>query len=420
MENEIFDLVVIGGGAAGYFGAIITAERNPELKILILEKTTKVLAKVKVSGGGRCNVTHNCFNPFQLADHYPRGEKVLKSLFKSFHAEDMVKWLRGKGVELKAEGDGRMFPVTDDSQTIIECFVKESSLLGIRSILGVEVNGISVAGGALRVLTSDHVEYTGRNVLVATGGSAKKESYHWLEALGHKVARPIPSLFTFNDSQKYFVELMGVSVPSAEVKVIGTKFSQRGPILITHWGLSGPAVIKLSAWAAVALNERNYEFTVHVNWTTVQKEDEMRATLIKLREATPKQKVFSNPLFGLPVRLWEKLCAISEIEPSKLWGECPNKNINKLVENLYRSEFIIRGKTTFKEEFVTCGGIELGEVDLRSMESKKVRNLYFAGEVLNLDGETGGFNFQAAWTTAFVAATAIAKKAPAGVNQQEP
>ena len=402
-----FDLVVIGGGAAGFFGAIQAAERKPGLKVLILEKTTKLLTKVKVSGGGRCNVTHYNFNPFELARHYPRGEKALKSLFKSFQAEDTVRWFESKGVTLKAEEDGRMFPITDDSQTIIDCLMQQAHSRNIRLELGTPVLSVKKQDNIFVVETSQGL-FEADKVLIAAGGNAQAQAYQWIADIGHTIIKPIPSLFTFNESEKKFIDLMGVSVPRAEVKIAGTKFVQQGPLLITHWGLSGPAVIKLSAWAAEYLNGIQYTFQALVSWIGPMKEMEFMEGLQEHKKQRGKQKVVTNPLFGLPQRLWQKLCELSEIEETKIWAEVPQKNMNKLMENMIRCPFQIKGKTTFKEEFVTCGGVDLKEIDLETLQSKLVPGLFFAGEVLHIDGETGGFNFQAAWTTAYVAARTIA------------
>jgi predicted Rossmann fold flavoprotein len=402
-----FDLVVIGGGAAGFFGAIQAAERKPGLKVLILEKTTKLLTKVKVSGGGRCNVTHNNFNPFELARHYPRGEKALKNLFKSFQAEDTVRWFESKGVTLKAEEDGRMFPITDDSQTIIDCLMEQAHSRKIRLELGAPVSSVKKHDNIFVVETSQGV-FEADKVLIAAGGNAQAQAYQWIADTGHTIIKPIPSLFTFNEGEKKFKDLMGISVPRAEVKIAGTKFVQEGPLLITHWGLSGPAVIKLSAWAAEYLNGIQYTFQALVSWIGPMKEMGFMEGLQEHKKQRGKQKVTTNPLFGLPQRLWQKLCELSEIEETKIWAEVPQKNMNKLMENTIRCPFQIKGKTTFKEEFVTCGGVDLKEVDLETLQSKLVPGLFFAGEVLHIDGETGGFNFQAAWTTAYVAARTIA------------
>lgn len=403
-----YDLIVIGGGAAGFFGAINAAEKSKGLRVLLLEKTNKLLSKVKVSGGGRCNVTHHCFSPALLSHHYPRGQRPLKNMFHQFQASDTIAWFENRGVKLKAEDDGRMFPVTDSSQTIIDCFLNEAEQLKIEIQTSCEVTTIEKTADYF-ALTANDKRYHGAALLIAAGGYHKKEGYEWLADLGHEIVRPIPSLFTFNDSEKEFTSLMGVAVPEAEVRIAGSKFSQRGSLLITHWGLSGPAVIKLSAWAAEELFKQNYTFTALVNWTGVP-ETEVRHSLMKLKTDNSKKQITTSPLFNLPKRLWEHLCAKAAIEEKKIWADVPNKSINKLIELLFACPFHIRGKTTFKEEFVTCGGISLADIDLKTMESKKTPGLYFAGEVLNIDGETGGFNFQAAWTTSYLAATAISEK----------
>lgn len=404
------DLIVIGGGAAGFFGAIQAAEMKPGLKILILEKSSKLLTKVRVSGGGRCNVTHQCLNPFDLSRHYPRGQKALKNLFPTFHAGHMIEWLQAKGVVLKTEADGRMFPITDSSETIIECFLKQTEKQGIEILKNKTVIAVENDGRILKVFCADGAAFESSKILIATGGNSSRASYDFIHRLGHAILGPIPSLFTFNDSQKTFRDLMGISVPQAELKIAGTKFFQRGPLLITHWGLSGPATIKLSAWAAEFLNEVKYEFTVLVNWAGIIGEEALRVELEGIKKSKKKQKVVTNPLYQIPQRLWSRLCEISEVDEGKCWSEVSQRTTNKLVESLIRCPVNIRGKTTFKEEFVTCGGVDLKEVKLETMESKIARNIYFAGEVLNIDGETGGFNFQSAWTTAFIAARAITNR----------
>ncbi len=405
-----FDLIVIGGGAAGFYGAIQSAELNPDLSILILEKSNKLLSKVKVSGGGRCNVTQHCFDAAQLAKHYPRGEKPLKNLFKKYQAQNVVDWFASKRIALKAEEDGRMFPTTDSSQTIIDCFLNEAVKHKIKIELETAVLGITPQQDHLQVQCNTGKVYIAKKVLLATGGNPNLQFYQWIQNLGHQIMPPIPSLFTFNDSQKHFKDLMGIAVPDAEVKIASTKFSHSGPVLITHWGLSGPAVIKLSAWAAEYLHQVNYQFTALVSWIGNVKEDILREELIDHKAKHGKQKVYNNPLFALPNRLWQLLCSLAEIDEQKIWAELPQKNINKLIEGLIRSSFQIKGKTTFKEEFVTCGGVALSDIDLETMESKKIKNLFFAGEVLNIDGETGGYNFQAAWTTSYIAAKKISQR----------
>jgi predicted Rossmann fold flavoprotein len=407
VEKNQFDLIVIGGGAAGFFGAVQAAEMKKGLRILILEKSTKLLAKVKVSGGGRCNVTHECFDPIQLARHYPRGKKPLSTVFKVYQARETVAWFESRGVKLKAEDDGRMFPSTDNSQTIIDCLLAETHKHKIRIEMTEEVEKIERSERKFAIASRSGKQFSTKSILIATGGSPKKESYSWIENLGHTIVPPIPSLFTFNDSGNDFKDLMGVSVPNGQVRIEGTKLSQVGPVLITHWGLSGPGVIKLSAWAAEHLFQVNYVFTALVSWIGDVKEEEIRAMLVEHKSTKVKQKVTSNPLFGLPQRLWTRLCELCEINDEKIWSELPQKNLNKLIELLIRTPFKIRGKTTFKEEFVTCGGVDLTEIDLDTMESKVIPGIYFAGEVLNIDGETGGFNFQSAWSTGYLAARGI-------------
>lgn len=405
-----FDLIVIGGGAAGFFGAIQTAEMKPNANILILEKSNKILSKVRISGGGRCNVTHQCFNPNVLAHHYPRGEKSLKKAFKYFHAEHTVNWFNSKGIVLKAEGDGRMFPISDSSETIIECFVNLATAHKIKIELVKTVCKIQSLVEGLEIFCNGGVSFKTKCILITSGGNPNKQFYDFISQLGHTIKPPIPSLFTFNDGEKKFSDLMGVSVADASIKITGTKFFEQGPILITHWGLSGPCVIKLSAWAAEYLHQVRYEFSVIVNWLGDMKEDDVRAQLMQLRATRAKQKVVSSTVFSLPLRLVQRFYFLSEINESKTWGELSHRNINKLLECLIRCPFQIKGKTTFKEEFVTCGGVELNEVNMETMESKIAPNVFFAGEVLNIDGETGGFNFQNAWTTAFLAAKTITQR----------
>lgn len=400
-------VAVIGGGAAGFFFAINAAEQNPNIRITIYEKTTKLLQKVKVSGGGRCNVTHHCFTSYKLAENYPRGQKVLKEIFKQFQAKDVVDWFEKRGVQLKTEEDGRMFPVSDTSQTIVDCFLKEAQKLNIDIKISSHIKAIHKSEKCFLLYFSDGIVVEADRVVVATGGQMNIESYSFLSELGLNLIAPIPSLFTFNDSSKKFVALSGVSVQEATVKIAGTKFEETAPLLITHWGLSGPAVIRLSAWAAEYLHQKQYNFTVLVNWAALKSENEVVGLLQAYKKMHPQKKIVSNPVLGLPTRLWQQICDVSEIQSDKKWIDISLHQLNKLVENLYRCPFDIRGKTTFKEEFVTCGGVDLAEIDVTTMESKKVQGLYFAGEVLNIDGITGGFNFQAAWSTAWLAASAM-------------
>lgn len=404
----VYDLIVVGGGAAGFFAAVEAATQNPTLKIVILEKSTKLLSKVKISGGGRCNVTHHCFEPTPLSKHYPRGQKEFKQLFRIFQASDTVTWFEQRGVHLITEEDGRMFPITESSQTIIDCFLREAEKFGIEIQMTSEVVRAEKKEGTFSVHCMSGKVFTSTKLLIAMGGPPKENSYQWIKSLGHTVISPVPSLFTFNDSLKEFTDLMGVAVQDAEVKIAGTNLSSRGPVLITHWGLSGPAVIRLSSWAALQLHEVHYQFIALVNWTGDQTEESVRNLFREKNKREGRKRIYSHSLFKLPQRLWEKICDKAAVSEKMTWAEAPAKSINRLLEFLIRCPFNILGKTTFKEEFVTCGGVDLKEVELTTMESKKVPGLYFVGEVLNVDGETGGFNFQAAWTTAFVAAKAIA------------
>lgn len=406
-KQERVDLIVVGGGAAGFYGAIQAAEALPDIRVIILEKSNKVLSKVKISGGGRCNVTHNCPDPIALSHHYPRGEKFLKKLFRVYNTTHVRQWFEDHGVSLKTEEDGRMFPVTDDSGTIIACLMRCALEAGVSIKMGEGVTSIQASHKGYEVRCASGNSFSSKKVLITTGGNSSPRFYDWLSDLSHRIVPPVPSLFTFNDSGKQFADLMGVSVPHAEVRIAGTNLSQTGPLLITHWGLSGPAVIRLSAWAATRLHQLGYQFTALVSWIGPAKEDDVRSFLAEQQQARRKQKVSTSPLYGLPQRLWQRLCQVAVIEEGRVWSELPKKNLNRLLENLIRCPFQIRGKTTFKDEFVTCGGVDLAEVDSATMESRRMPGIFFAGEVLDIDGETGGFNFQAAWTTSFMAAQAI-------------
>ncbi|GEO06929.1 carbon dioxide concentrating mechanism protein CcmK [Adhaeribacter aerolatus] len=411
MPEKNKSIAIIGGGAAGFFAAITCAQQNPGLSVYLFEKTSKLLAKVKVSGGGRCNVTHHCFNPHQLIQYYPRGGKFLKTGFKKFGAEDTVNWFRERGVILKTEGDGRMFPVTDDSATIVNCLLNEAQKAGVKINTNTAVEEIipvenGLAGFRLRL--SGGQELAVNKVLVSTGGNPKPESYAWLKKLGHTILDPVPSLFTFNVPDSPLKELQGISVGQAKVKIAGHHLENEGPFLFTHWGFSGPAVLKLSAWSARTLHQLNYQFQVLINLAPAYSEDALRLQLADYRKQYPKRIVSGHPLFNLPQRLWKALTELAAIPEKVIWAELPAKNQNKLVEQLLRAPFQVKGKTTFKEEFVTCGGVDLNEIKPETMESKVLPNLYFAGEVMDIDGVTGGFNFQAAWTTGYLAGQAMA------------
>lgn len=411
-------VVVLGGGAAGFFGAIACAEADPDSQVLLLEKTGKVLGKVRVSGGGRCNVTHACETAAQLVAHYPRGSKQLKAAFQRFGVADTVAWFARRGVALKTEADGRMFPVTDSSETIARALEEAARQARVRVVLNTAAEAIEPlpTGGFRLRLSGTGIPGLGSGLeisrlLVATGGKPKSTHYDWLRALGHTVAEPVPSLFTFNVPDSPLSELMGVSVPLARVVLAGEKLQYEGPLLVTHWGVSGPAVLKLSAWGARRLSELNYVGTALVNWIPSFTEETLRSWLQQFRQEHGKKTVGANPQFGLPQRLWRNLAEQAGVGAETRWSDLPAKTQNRLVELLLRTPLAVRGKTTYKEEFVTCGGIALDEVDLKTMESRRVPGLHFAGEVLDIDGITGGFNFQAAWTTGFLAGQALASPA---------
>ncbi|MBK8610233.1 MAG: NAD(P)/FAD-dependent oxidoreductase [Chitinophagaceae bacterium] len=400
-------LVVIGGGAAGFFCAVNAARLNPALEVVILERSNKLLSKVKVSGGGRCNVTHACYSIAEMIKKYPRGSSFLKKAFHHFFTADTIAWFSERGVALKAEADGRMFPVSDDSQTIIDCLMREANKYAVDILMNREVKGINKMASGWDLLMIDETVLSANFVCIASGGYPKISQYSWLSNSEHEVEEPVPSLFTFNLPGNAVTALMGVAVENAQVKIPGSKFSESGPLLITHWGMSGPAVLKLSAWAARELWERRYEFAILVNWIPEFNENSLREKMQKLRFELAAQKIANRNPFGLPNRLWEYLLAQSGVHPDGRWADLPAKEQNKLIRNLCANEYFVKGKTTFKEEFVTAGGIQLTDIDFNTMESKKHSGLYFAGEVINVDGITGGYNFQNAWTTGWIAAKAI-------------
>ncbi len=404
-------LVVIGGGAAGFFCAVNAARMNPSLKVIIIEKSNKLLAKVKVSGGGRCNTTHACFDIPELTKKYPRGQNFIKKTFHWFNTNDTISWFAERGVTLKTEADGRMFPITDDSQTIIHCLLKEADKYGIEIIMQSEVISVeSGVNGGFTIQTSNSQLLTPNYICIATGGYPKSSMFNWLRKLGHTIEEPVPSLFTFNMPGNPVTELMGVSVEKAGVKVAGSKLTEEGPLLITHWGMSGPAILRLSAWGARQLADLNYHFTLLVNWLPDYREIDLRSDWQSYRDEYAAQKIGNKNPFGLPNRLWLYLLITSNINADIRWAELPSKEQNLLIKNLTAQEFSVKGKTTFKEEFVTCGGIKLAEVDPNTMQSRIQPGIYFAGEVLDIDGITGGFNFQNAWTSGWIASKAIAAK----------
>ena len=403
------DLAVIGGGAAGFFAALRAAEVNPAVSIIILEKSGKLLSKVKVSGGGRCNVTHDCSHVSQLIQQYPRGGNALKKLFGAFKVEDTIDWFALRGIQLKTEKDGRMFPETDNSQTIIDCFLQEARKLQIQLKLHFGVTQLEKEGEGFLLRSSMGEEVKAQKVLIAIGGHAKEEAYQWLLESGHSLVSPLPSLFTFNSPSNPLRELPGLSVPLGLVRIEGTKLQYEGPVLLTHWGFSGPAVLKLSAFGARWIHEQDYRFAIHIRWVAVGTEGEVRKQMQSYQQAHPKRQVQRHPLFELPQRLWGYACEQAEIAPDRVWAEVSKKSFNKLLECLFRDRHEVKGKTTFKEEFVTCGGIPLAELQLPRMESRLWPGLYFAGEVLDVDGITGGFNFQHAWTSGWLAGSYVGR-----------
>lgn len=401
-------LAVIGGGAAGFFAGVNAARRYPKLKVTIFERSREVLSKVRISGGGRCNVTHHCFDPEIMAKAYPRGQKELRWAFEQFQAKDTVNWFEERGVELKTESDGRMFPVTDDSKTIIRCLKSEAQKYDVEVRTKTAVTEITpIDDNRYRVDLHGQQSMSYDTVVIATGGSNRSSKYDWLRELGHRIVKPVPSLFTFNFRHKIFEDLAGISVPDAAVAIKGTKFRHKGPILITHWGLSGPAVLKTSAWAARYLYKQEYRFVIKVNWLHPKTQQEVREVLNQLRNRNARKKITKQDQFPLPNRLWERFLELTEISKQLRWAELSNEQVHQLVQYLTNAEYEIQGKTTYKEEFVTSGGIPLDEVDMGTMESKIRPNLYFVGEVLNIDGITGGYNFQSAWTTGWIASKHI-------------
>jgi len=407
-------LIVVGGGAAGFFCAVNVAAQNPGIKVILIEKSNKLLSKVKVSGGGRCNVTHACFSIPEMIKKYPRGEKFLKQAFHHFFTTDTIEWFESKNVKLKTEADGRMFPESNSSDTIINCLLQEANKNRVEILMNREILRIEKPSqeneNAFQLFCKDGSVLEADFVCIACGGFHKREQYNWLTKLGHTFESPVPSLFTFNVPKNPIAELMGISVENAQVKINGTKFSQTGPLLITHWGFSGPAVLKLSAFAAKELSKIDYDFTVTINWLADYHENSVLEKLKLIRHQIASKKMINKNPFNLPQRLWEFHLQQSAIDAEKRWADLPAKQQNLLAKQLCSQQFQVKGKTTFKEEFVTAGGIRLNEVDATTMESKMVPHLFFAGEVLDVDGITGGFNFQHAWTSGWIAAREILNK----------
>ncbi len=400
-------LIVIGGGAAGFFCALNAARINPSLEVIVVEKSNKLLSKVRISGGGRCNVTHACFSIPEMVKKYPRGANFVKKTFHQFFTEDTIAWFLERGVRLKTEQDGRMFPVTDSSATIIDCLLRETDKYKVIVSMNSEVKSISRENNKWNIEYANEKNEQADFICIACGGYPKETMFRWITSIGHTIEPPVPSLVTFNMPGNTITRLMGIAT-QAKVKIQETKLEEEGAVLITHWGISGPAVLKLSARGARELNAFNYRFTVMINWCPSYNEQSLREKLLEIRYEHPVQKIINGNVFGIAQRLWEHLCSISGIDENIRWSDLPSAKQNMLVRNICSHEMKVEGKTTYKEEFVTAGGIKLTEVDPATMQSRKAEGLYFAGEILDVDGVTGGFNFQHAWTSGWIAGKSIA------------
>jgi len=404
-------ILIAGGGAAGFLAAIACKEADPSLRVTILEATAHPLAKVRISGGGRCNVTNACFEPRELAKRYPRGGRELLGPLTRWGPRETVAWFEARGVQLKAEGDGRMFPVTDDSATIVDCLIRNCEDSGVELLTRCGLRGLARREGqkiGFVATLSTGESLDAARVLIATGGTRGSAGMTIGASMGHTIEPLVPSLFTFHCDEPLLRGLEGLSVPVVRVRVPGTRLASEGPLLVTHWGVSGPAILKLSAWGARELHAAGYAFPIQVNWVSPNTPDEVELTLADFRGAHPRRQISTSNPFGLPSRLWERLVSSSGIPPATVWTSLSNIALRALGGCLHSGKFEIKGKSLNKEEFVTCGGVRLREVDFRTMESRIQRGLHFAGEVLDIDGVTGGFNFQSAWTTGWHAGRAMA------------
>ncbi len=394
-------IIVIGAGAAGFFASIICARKYPNAEITLLEAGKDPLAKVRISGGGRCNVTHHCFDNSQLIQYYPRGAKSLHGVFSRFAPKDTIDWFNQEGVKLKTEADGRIFPVTDSSETIVNCLLKAANSAKVNLKTSSPV--INILPGFTVVLKKGNQLDCDR-IMIATGGSAC--GHRWAKDLGHHIVTPVPSLFTFNVKDPRLDDLAGVAVELASVSVLvqgKARFTQSGPLLVTHWGISGPAVLKLSAWAARILYENHYHMTLLINWLPAYQGESLKEELLKLKSSYAKKQLYSQCPFNLPKRLWQRLLQSAHINQDKIWAELSKTQLILLEKELRQGNYQIQGRGVFKDEFVTCGGVDLSRINFKTMESKVCPGLYFAGEILDIDGLTGGFNFQSAWTTGAIA-----------------
>jgi predicted Rossmann fold flavoprotein len=407
----VTEIVIVGGGAAGFFAAIAAARADGNCKVSLFERSSQFLSKVRISGGGRCNVTHALFDPRKFTTRYPRGERELISPFHRFSADDTVAWFQARGVRLKREEDGRIFPVTDSSETVIDCLIKEAKAAGVRLFVrkGVESARLRTEGGFDLKLTDGESTACDR-LLLATGGCRSIGGAELARSLGHTIEPPVPSLFSLHVAAPWLRSLPGISVSDVELSV--EKLRERGPLLITHNGISGPAVLRLSAWGARTLHEKNYRFSLRVNWVPQMKEEELRSEFQSRRQMEPTRRVNNSPIGGIPARLWENLVSNAGISPDTIWTSLTRAGMNELIRQLRATELEVDGKSLNKEEFVTCGGVRLREINFKTMESRITPNLYFAGELLDIDGITGGFNFQAAWTTGWIAGHAMSGVEP--------
>jgi hypothetical protein len=395
------DIVIIGGGAAGFFAAAASAEKNPGNNIIILEKGNTVLSKVKISGGGRCNLTNSCTDPTELIKYYPRGGKELLSPFHKFNSKDTVDWFERHGVKLKIEPDGRIFPISDDSQTIVDCLVDTVQKVGIKVLKQTGVTSMRKDPQGDWIIANSGKELHANAIIICSGSSSSV--WKMIESVGHTIEPPVPSLFTFNIKDKRINGIPGVSVHDAEIKIEGTILKSSGPLLVTHWGMSGPGILKLSAWGARELHKMDYMFKLVINWLPGMNQESAKEKLNQIKNNNLTRSIYSFSPFGFPIRLWERLLEYTELNKDLKWNNVSGTLINNLASELTQSSFNVSGKSTFKEEFVTCGGVRLNEINFKTMESKLYKGLFFAGEVIDIDAVTGGFNFQAAWTTGWIA-----------------
>ena len=401
-------IIIIGGGAAGFFAAITAAVANSHASITLLEAGREFLTKVRISGGGRCNVTHHCFEPSQLVQYYPRGGKALRGAFSRFQPKDTIAWFKSRDVTLKTEADGRMFPITDDSATIANCLLETAKEYGVHLRPNSPVKSLQKIENQFWIELKNGEILKGDRVLIATGSNPM--GYRWAKALGHQVQEPVPSLFTFNIKDPRLTDLAGIAVENVRVSLLNPeqkKLEQMGPLLITHWGVSGPAILKLSAWGARLLHDHKYQMPLIINWLPNYNRETLQAILLETKQSQPRKQILTVSPVEIPKRLWQNLVTFIGIDSKMVWADLSKKSLNNLLVELLQGEYLIKGKGVFKEEFVTCGGVNLSEINFKTMESKKCSGLFFAGEVLDIDGVTGGFNFQSAWTTGWLAGQAM-------------